>query len=70
MTMPLKYRKDPVKRREYLNQLCGLPDEQITIKAIFCNGSTCSSSCPNFIHCEKAGVSLGLYFEKCTKEGS
>ena len=64
MTMPLKYRKDPVKRREYLKKLCGDQDGQKGISAIFCEGSTCNEVCPNFEHCTKAGISLGLHLEK------
>jgi hypothetical protein len=29
--MPSKYRKDPVKRREYLQKLCGPSDGQVEL---------------------------------------
>jgi hypothetical protein len=32
MTMPQKIAHDPKKRREYLYNLCGLPDDQITLE--------------------------------------
>ena len=71
MTMPLKYRRDPVKRREYLQSLCGNPDGQtaiLPVLAIICEGSTCNEICPNYKHCEKAGTSLGLHFGEVIKE--
>jgi hypothetical protein len=31
MTMPQHIAKDPRKRREYLYNLCGLPDDQVSL---------------------------------------
>ena len=32
MTIPGNIARDPKKRREYLNKLCGLPDDQISLE--------------------------------------
>ena len=32
MTMPRNVARDPRKRREYLQNLCGLPDNQVTLE--------------------------------------
>ena len=45
-------------------RVCKDQDGQKGISAIICEGSTCNEICPNFEHCTKAGVSLGLHLEK------
>ena len=32
MTMPRNIARDPKKRRDYLQNLCGLPDDQVTLE--------------------------------------
>lgn len=59
MSLPLKYRKDSVKRREYIQRIVGLPDGQMGLKAIICEGSTCNKICPNWVYCNDAGTCLG-----------
>jgi hypothetical protein len=79
MTMPQKIANNPVKRREYLAKLCGLPDGQMKLrfqkeieiervdfeklKAIIC-GESCGEGCPNWEICNKYSAALGYNFVK------
>ena len=64
MTMPAKIKRDPVKRREYLFNLCGSVDGQTPlIKAIIYDGSTCGPLCPNFQFCKTTGKPMGGIIE-------